>query len=81
MTGPGESAASVANQLREPAAHQQENTLRHPATSGVARKPSTNFSKLIVHFRGILQGLAVRAVLLPSLEAQYKVIAAALTQK
>ena len=29
---------------------------------------------LFIHFRAIMQGLTVRAVLLPSLEAQYKVI-------
>lgn len=27
----------------------------------------------VIHFRGVMQGLAIRAVLLPSLEAQYKV--------
>jgi len=45
------------------------------ATAGQAmeatKRPKQSF---VLHFRGILQGLAIKASLLPSLQAQYKVI-------
>lgn len=34
---------------------------------------SQHQQSMFIHFRAIMQGLTVRAVLLPSLEAQYKV--------
>lgn len=36
------------------------------------KKPAPG-STFVIHFRGIMQGLTLQAVLLPSLEAQYKV--------
>lgn len=78
-TATADSSASMshtASDVYQPAQQQQlyssyaDVTDKHTAASE-PKKPS--LPAFVIHFRGILQGLVIRAVLLPSLEAQYKV--------
>lgn len=47
--------------------------LYHSEMSPTDKRKPAQPSVFVIHFRGVMQGLSVRAVLLPSLEAQYKV--------